>query len=86
MIQEAAGALSKKAKDAATTNYLLASRAKLINDTPSEIEIWKKRKNREAIERKKMQKEQLKKEKLLKEKMRRDKWKKKDIVLAYAKQ
>jgi hypothetical protein len=76
----------QKAKDVTTTNYLLASRAKLINDTPSEIEMWKKRKKREAIERKKLDKERLKKEKLLKEKMRRDKWKKNDIVLAYAKQ
>ena len=76
----------QKAKNINTTNYLLASRAKLISDTPSEIEMWKKRKNREAIERKKLEREQLKKEKLLKEKMRRDKWKKKDIVLAYARQ
>ena len=43
----------EKEKNRETTNYLLASRAKLISDTPSEIELWKKRKNREAIERRK---------------------------------
>ena len=34
----------EKKKNRETTNYLLASRAKLISDTPSEIELWKKRK------------------------------------------
>ena len=58
----------------------------MISDTPSEIELWKKRKKREAIERRKQAKEQARKEKLLKEKQRREKWKKKDIVLAYARQ
>ena len=76
----------EKEKNRETTNYLLASRAKLISDTPSEIELWKKRKKREAIERRKQAKEQARKEKLLKEKQRREKWKKKDIVLAYARQ
>ena len=76
----------EKKKNIETTNYLLASRAKLISDTPSEIELWKKRKKREAIERRKQEREQARKEKLLKEKQRREKWKKKDIVLAYARQ